>query len=410
MQNKIKKIYIQNKYFYRKTFLFFLFFIVVVICTILVGVQSKTVYVKTGFKTISFKEEKTSAISQNTIVTYFLKNQDKAIITSVNADSKNDNYNLLKDCIIQTPNIRNKVYHGKTETIEIDGDKNSFIIPNYMYLENHTNKQDNFIMTNELHGSFDNEIVSNLPFKINDDDLFLSGDNLYILTKTNYLKITKNSHLIYTKKDTQKETKTNKKTKINTDIKNHEDKKHKPEIYDITSVIMEVFGDKNYAILKSDVKIVNDNKNVNSQYAKIYFNNEQKPTDMFISKDIMITQDENIATSDFGFFDIQNNLILLYKNVFINSGNNKSNGEFYIYNVENKSSFTFKRYTILPQQEQRRVYDILNKLAKEVGLFDRNYILDVIKDNQLNVKLNVSRSSENYSIDRTKRTKVTIAH
>lgn len=410
MQNKIKKIYIQNKYFYRKTFLFFLFFIVVVICTILVGVQSKTVYVKTGFKTISFKEEKTSAISQNTIVTYFLKNQDKAIITSVNADSKNDNYNLLKDCIIQTPNIRNKVYHGKTETIEIDGDKNSFIIPNYMYLENHTNKQDNFIMTNELHGSFDNEIVSNLPFKINDDDLFLSGDNLYILTKTNYLKITKNSHLIYTKKDTQKETKTNKKTKINTDIKNHEDKKHKPEIYDITSVIMEVFGDKNYAILKSDVKIVNDNKNVNSQYAKIYFNNEQKPTDMFISKDIMITQDENIATSDFGFFDIQNNLILLYKNVFINSGNNKSNGEFYIYNVENKSSFTFNRYTILPQQEQRRVYDILNKLAKEVGLFDRNYILDVIKDNQLNVKLNVSRSSENFSIDRTKRTKVTIAH
>ena len=410
MQNKIKKIYIQNKYFYRKTFLFFLFFILAVICTILVGVQNKTVYVKTGFKTISFKEEKTSAISQNTIVTYFLKNQDKAIITSVNADAKNDNYNLLKDCIIQTPNIRNKVYNGKTETIEIDGDKNSFIIPNYMYLENHTNKQDNFIMTNELHGSFDNEIVSNLPFKINDDDLFLSGDNLYILTKTNYLKITKNSHLIYTKKDTQKETKTNKKTKINTDIKNQEDKKHKPEIYDITSVIMEVFGDKNYAILKSDVKIVNDNKNVNSQYAKIYFNNEQKPTDMFISKDIMITQDENIATSDFGFFDIQNNLILLYKNVFINSGNNKSNGEFYIYNVENKSSFTFNRYTILPQQEQRRVYDILNKLAKEVGLFDRNYILDVIKDNQLNVKLNVSRSSENYSIDRTKRTKVTIAH
>ena len=386
--NNIEKINIQNQKFYRKIIVFFIFSLCVICLTILIGITSKSVYVKQGFQTIFFKKEKSSILSYNTIITYFFKNSDQAIVKSLDAVVKSDNLNILKKCIIQTPNIRQKIYYGNTEIIEIDSNNDSFVIPQYMKLENHNNAQNNYIITNELHGDFDKYIESSLPFKLNDDDLFLSGDNLYILTKINYLKITKNSHLIYTKTDIEE--------------------KNKPNIYDITSQKMEVFGNNNYAILENDVKIINEDKTAKSQYAKIYFNQNQKPTDIFMEKNVDIQQNDNNAISDFGFFDIENNIIVLYKNVFISSNTNKSNGEFYIYKTDDKSSFTFNKYTILPKQEQNKVYNILNKLANEVDVFNKMYIQNVIKENRANINSKISKSSDNYGIDRTKRTKVNI--
>ena len=173
--------------------------------------------------TIEFQAQNSSILSNHSIIYRFFKKNERLVINSQNADIKHNNLNILHHNHITTPHIRNKIYKGTTELIIVDGDKNIFTIPDEMYLTNNTNGQNNYISTQELHGTFSHEIESNLPFAVNDDDLFISGDNLFFLQQDNYLKITKNSHLIYTKQpaDMQK------------------NKQNKPVVYDIKSEKMQ---------------------------------------------------------------------------------------------------------------------------------------------------------------------------
>ena len=342
--------------------------------------------------TIEFQAQNSSILSNHSIIYRFFKKNERLVINSQNADVKHNNLNILHHNHITTPHIRNKIYNGTTELIIVDGDKNIFTIPDKMYLINNTNGQNNYISTQELHGTFSHEIESNLPFAVNDDDLFISGDNLFFLQQDNYLKITKNSHLIYTKQpaDMQK------------------NKQNKPVVYDIKSEKMQAFGNENYATFYKDVVFVNNNNIAKSQFAKVYFNDSQQPTDVFLSTEVDVYQEKNHATSDFGYFDINNDLIILYKNAHVNYNTNQSNGDFYIYNTKDKSIIAFNEFTILPKNEQIRIHAILRKIAKEVNIHDRRYILYVIESNKKHTTKQLQHNSENYNVDRTKRTKMNI--
>ena len=94
--------------------------------------------------------------------------------------------------------------------------------------------------------------------------------------------------------------------------------------------------------------------------------------------------------------------------IYANSKGNKSSGEFYIYNTNDETIMTFNEYTILPKKERKNIYEILEKLSNEVNLFDKNYILNVIKNNKKNISNKISKNSENYNVDRTKRIKINI--
>ena len=258
-----------------------------------------------------------------------------------------------------------------------------------MFLTNKDKGKNNYISTLELNGIFSKKISSEKKFSINDDNIFLSGNNFLFLHDKNYLKISKKPHLKY--------------------IKNDADKK-KEKVYDIKSNKMEVFFDKKYSTFNKNVVFNDRDTIIKSQFAKVYFNDEQQPTDIFISDNINATNGKNSATSEFGYFDIEKNMLILYKNVYLYSKNNSSDGEFYIYNTNNKTTISFNENTIFYQKdEQKNVYKILKKIAQEVDEVDKQFILDVIENNKKNnAKQLIIKNSENYNIDRTKRTRTNI--
>ena len=356
---------------------------------IFTGFTTRKIYIYKNFKkTLSLKRQNSSIIYKLIKISYFLKDKEQLIIDGKDGDTKDNAFNILKDCFITTPHLRKKIYKGKTNTILIDNTKNSFSIPEPMFLTNRDEGKNNYISTLELSGIFSKKISSEKKFSINDDDIFLSGNNFLFLHDKNYLKISKQPHLKYIKNDTDK----------------------KEKIYDIKSNKMEVFFDEKYSTFNKNVVFNDGDAIIKSQFAKIYFNEERQPTDIFTSDDINATHDENSATSDFGYFDIEKNMLILYKNVYLYSKNNSSDGEFYIYDTNNKTTISFNENTIFYQKdEQKNVYKILKKIAQEVGEADKQFILDVIKKNKKNnTKQLIIKNSENYNIDRTKRTRTNI--
>lgn len=375
----------QKKYTIKIISILFIFSIFISFSILFISIKSRSIYISKENTNFSFKKQNSSILSKDTDIINFLKKNERLIINSKFVDTKSDNFNILNDCIVTTPHIRNKIYRGNTKTIYINNNNRSFFIPELLYLINNDNKQNNYISTKKCNGIFSEKIESNEPFAINDEDLFLSGDNFLFLYKNKYLEITKNTHLIHKKN-------------IN------ENKKQQSETYDIRSVKMEAFGDKKYANFYTNVKFKTNDSIINSQFAKIYLDDENNPTDIFFSKEINAFQEGNNITSDFGYFDIEKNLLILYKNVFIKSENNNSNGEFYFYNTFNKTMISFNENTIFYGKNQSDIYNILQKLAKEVSKSDKDQILQFITKNKKNTVNRAIKYSDNYNIDRTKRT------
>ncbi len=357
---------------------------------IFTGFTTRKIYIYKNFKkTLSLKRQNSSIIYKLIKISYFLKDKERLIIDGKNGDTKDNAFNILNDCFITTPHLRKKIYRGKTNTILIDNTKNSFSVPEPMFLTNKDKGKNNYISTLELNGIFSKKISSEKKFSINDDNIFLSGNNFLFLHDKNYLKISKKPHLKY--------------------IKNDADKK-KEKVYDIKSNKMEVFFDEKYSTFNKNVVFNDGDTIIKSQFAKVYFNDEQQPTDIFISDNINATNGKNSATSEFGYFDIEKNMLILYKNVYLYSKNNSSDGEFYIYDTNNKTTISFNENTIFYQKdEQKNVYKILKKIAQEVDEVDKQFILDVIENNKKNnAKQLIIKNSENYNIDRTKRTRTNI--
>ena len=342
--------------------------------------------IKNNFKTISLKEQNSSIIANDVTITHFLNKQEKITVRSLTMDRKNDNVNVLNDCFITTPHLRGKIYRGNTDLIEIDEHRNYFSIPKRVYLVNKNKIGYNFIAGENINGEYFGVIESNKPFKIKDDDIFLSGDNFSFSTKENCFFIKKKAHIIYTK------------------IPNK-------EVYDIKSNEMKVFGNDNFAILNEDIKFLYNDNVLTSQFAKIYFDADKRPTNIFISNNVKIVHNGNEAKSDFGYFDIQNNLLLLYSNVNIISKTNASSGEFYIYNLLDKSVVSFTENTILPKNQQDNIYKILEKISEELNLQQKLYIVNFVKNNKIYNNANALHNyGVNYNIDRQKRTKIEVVY
>ncbi len=265
------------------TMFIFSFFSIVTTC-----LKFRNIYINKNFKkTDSLKEQKVSILSNNTTITYFLKDGKQLIINGKNGKVKNDNLTTLYECFIITPQLRNKIYRGKTDIINLDN-KNILSIPNKMYLINRDNGQYNYISATNVNIVFEKEIFSKQQFSVNDDDIFLSGDNFLFLINENYFRIDKKPHLKITKITNEKK-----------------------EIYDIKSSIMELFFEKKYATFNKNVVFVTDDVIINSQFAKTYFNNEKRITDIFMSDKINAMQKDKKVKSDFGYFDINKNILIL---------------------------------------------------------------------------------------------------
>lgn len=342
--------------------------------------------IKNNFKTISLKEQNSSIIADDALITHFLNKQEKITVRSLTMDRKNDDINVLNDCFITTPHVRGKIYRGNTDLIKIDERRNYFFIPKKVYLVNKNKIGYNFITGENINGEYFGVIESDKPFKIKDDDIFLSGDNFSFSTKENCFFIKKKAHIIYTK------------------ILNK-------EVYDIKSNEMKVFGNDNFATLNEDVKFLYNDNVLTSQFAKIYFDIDKRPTNIFISNNVKIVSNNNEVKSDFGYFDVQNNLLLLYGNVNIFSKTNTSSGEFYIYNLLDKSVVSFTENTILPKHQQDNIYKILEKISAELNAQQKLYIVNFVKNNKIYNNINALHNyGVNYNIDRQKRTKIEVMY
>ena len=387
MQKKVEK---QRKNIVRMMKLFLYATVATIIMFIVTFITAeKEIKIKDNAKITSLKTRNSSIISQDVIITYFFKNNEKITVKSSNADVRKNNINLLKNCHITTQRLRNKIYRGKTDLIKIDNYKNTFFIPKKIYLTNNSNGQNNYISAKNISGSFSNEIKSDYYFAIKDDDIFLSGNNFFISCKKNYLKIDNNPHLIYTKK---------------TKSKNNE------QIYDIRSKKMQFFGNDNIAIFNKNVDFLHNNNLIQSQFAKVYFNQEKRPTDIFVYDKVSIVNLKNSITADYGYFDVANDIILMYQNVNVTSKEKTSSGEFYLYDIKKKTTISFTENTAVPKKEQNRIYNILKKISKELDEEQSKHIDDVIENSKKNAAIKaLYNNGDNYNIDRTKRTKISIA-
>ena len=132
---------------------------------------------------------------------------------------------------------------------------------------------------------------------------------------------------------------------------------------------------------------------------------------IFISNNVKIVSNNNEVKSDFGYFDVQNNLLLLYGNVNIFSKTNTSSGEFYIYNLLDKSVVSFTENTILPKHQQDNIYKILEKISAELNAQQKLYIVNFVKNNKIYNNINALHNyGVNYNIDRQKRTKIEVMY
>ncbi len=352
---------------------------------VIVTINKRAIIINSGFKTKHFAKENTSTISQQADTTTFLKNEEKLIIRSKTTETKNNKINLLFQNHIITPHIRGKIYEGDTEKIEINDGKQEFKIPHEMLLKN---GKKNYIHTQTATGNFDGQTQSDLPFKINDDDLFLSGDNFFADEKTNYLLSTKNSHII----QTQMKPKNGKNT---------------TQKYDIKSEKAEVFGEKHIAEFTKKVVFTTDNNIVKSAFARTYFDEKYNITGTFLEKNVKIINKDIDATSNFAYFDTNLNLVVLYDNVKIVNKSTQLNNEIYIYNTENKTSMSFNENAKISKTEAEAIYTILNELSQELTEKHKRKIHNVIKMHKRN-KNKSSKESDNSNINRNKRAKINL--
>ena len=387
--NSSKQIATQIK---REKKLFYINFITVgssifsiTIYFLILFLQKKTIVINANFQTKHFAKEATSTISRNTDDTTFLKNEEKLTIKSKITETKSDKKNILLQNHVITPNIRRKIYEGDTEKIEVYDGERKFNIPQEMLLKN---GEKNYIHTQEVCGDFNGKIESNLPVKINDDDLFLSGDNMLAETNNKYLLITKNSHVINTRNK----------------LKNG---KNQQEKYDIRSEKMEVFGLQNFAEFTDKVVFTTADNIIKSKFAKAYFNNKNEITDIFLRQKVDIQNQDIHATAKYGYFDVNANIAVLYNDVVLINQTATLNNEIYIYNAENRTSMSFNESANISKAEATKIYNVLEKLSNELDVKHKKYIQNIIKQHKKHKNKNL-KDSDNVEIYRSKRAKINL--
>ena len=366
---------------------------------IIINILHYDINIDNNINTIDFEKLNTKTIGKNNNIKLFLNKQNDLLnIISDISIVKNDDSNILKDCFIITPNIRKKRYEGPTALIEINTN-NEFKIPNKMFL---VNQKTNYISTKELHGNLKNSIISDLDFSINDEDLFLSGDNLFFNQETNYKKKTKNSHL---RKKKKKKDDTRQKQNFN-------DKNGKLQnnnlFYDLKSEKMEVFFEKKIAEFTTKVVFNNEENVVKSNFAKIYFDEKMNIKDIFLKGKVFIYNGKDEAKSTYGYYDTERKKIILYKNIKLSNETGWLNSDIYIYNTDEKSGMNFNQNTIFPKKEQEEIYKILLKLSKELKLEEKKKIIATINNNKEFIKRRAKykHDDDNSNIDRSKRAKI----
>ena len=371
----------KDAYIMRGSLAFFIvIFSIAILAVVLlvVALNQKSMYIGSGLQTISFQEENLSSIMEKNRMEYFFKNSDKLTIDSEQVKSKKNNFTILIHNYITTPQLNGKLYKGPTEQMLLWAKDNQFSIPGPLQL---SNNDTNYIKTLELHGYLDKEIVSDLYFEAMDGEKFVSGDNLYYDVQQDYFKISKNAHIY----------------QINDNTK-----------YDIKSLQMEVFNKRNIAEFSKNVVFTDSKDVLYCDFARLFFDNQHKITDIFFRGHIVINQSDSKITAKYGFFDKKKNMILLYNDVVLTSTNGNSTNEFYFYDTDKKTGFSFNENTKNRTIDKKNIYDILYKISDSLPKKHRMRIMRTIRNNK---KYQLHRSNtkgENYNINRDKRVKISI--
>ena len=360
-------------------FLVIIFSIVILsIVLIVVALNNKSIYISSGLQTRSFQEENLSSVMEDNKIEYFFKSSEKLTIDSKQVESKNNNFSILMKNNITTPHLNGKIYQGFTKRMSWEARDNKFTIPEPLQLNNNDK---NYIRTLELHGYLDKEIISDLYFEAMDDDKFISGDNLYYDIKKDFFKISQNAHIY----------------QINDNAK-----------YDIKSQQMEIFNQQNIAEFSKNVVFTDEKDTLYCDFARLFFDNQHRITDVFFRGHIVVNQDDSKITANYGFFDKKKHIMLLYNDVVLISANGSSTNEFYFYDTDSKIGFSFNEHTKNRTIDKKSIYNILYKISNNLPKAHRRNIIRIIRDNKKYQFRESNKKGENYNIDRDKRVKINV--
>ena len=226
-----------------------------------------------------------------------------------------------------------------------------------MELYNSSKGQNNFIIFQNVFGSPNKILETSKPFKINDEDMFISGNSMIYDTEHNYIKITGKAYIKQTKPE---------------------------DTYQIYSKTMEYFKDQSLFVAKKDVIAQNKDAILNGEFGKAFLDDQRNITDIYVQDEVHMVQKDGETFSDYAYFDVEKNLIAFFKNVELINKKNKTKNEFYIYNTITKNGLTYNEYTPLNIEEKKNVNGILNKLATQVRKNDAYRIKQVMRQNRIN--------------------------
>ena len=351
---------------------------ILAIVLVIVSFSNKSIYIGSGLQTVSFQKENLSAIMEHNKLDYFFKNSEKLTIDSQQVNSKNNNFTILWQNSITTPTLNGKIYKGPTEYIFLRKKDKQFSVPGPLTL---TNSDKNYIKTLELHGNLDKEVISDLFFEAMEEDKFISGDDLYYDIQRNYFKISNHAYLY----------------QINDNTK-----------YEVKSQQMEVFNLQNIAELSNNVVFTDNEETLYCDFARLFFDNQHKITDIFFRGHIVINQADNQITANYGFFDKQRHMMLLYNQVVLTSTNGNSANEFYFYDTDTKTGFSFNENTKNRTIDKTIIYNMLHKISHNLPKQHRKRIMTVIRGNKKHQLRRSNNKGENYNLDRDKRVIINI--
>ncbi len=118
---------------------------------------------------------------------------------------------------------------------------------------------------------------------------------------------------------------------------------------DIVSDTLTVNSQKNIAVFKGDVEAQQGTLTLKSDKMKVFYNNDSSKENNSLSKIITtghthLTVPDKQAKSNNGIYDVDKGIILLQGNVVLTKGENKLQGDNFVYNVKNgKSKITSKK-------------------------------------------------------------------
>ena len=98
--------------------------------------------------------------------------------------------------------------------------------------------------------------------------------------------------------------------------------------------------------------------------------------------------------------------MLLYDDVALTSTNGVSMNEFYFYNTDAKTGFSFNENTKNSTVDEKSIYDILYKISDNLPKKHKRHIMRIVRNNKKYQLRRSNKKGENYNIDRDKRVKI----